>query len=224
MKSPPIATLALAAALAAIVPCSGCQAMAALWTIWFPKEKVAPEFELPDRKSTKVLVFPDDMFNPLSYPPAKRAVATRINEIIEDKELAGGVVPYDELRDLQSTESDFNRLSVSTVGRKLGADLVVYVLLQPLSLKDTPADTLWHGRFSARVRVVDVNKGRIWPDEAAGREVAVEEDASDNPAESYGAELARRLGNKLADKIAELFHEHYEDRMRPPKERLKILD
>ena len=52
----------------------------------------------------------------------------------------------------------------------------------------------------------------------------MEEDASDNPAESYGAELARRLGNKLADKIAELFHEHYEDRMRPPKERLKILD
>ncbi len=217
--------LLLGVALASAACCGGCQVFAAATAMMFPEERMPAEYKLPNRKTSKVLVFADDMFNPLSYPPAKGALTEKVNQMILEKKLAAEVVPYDRLRDLQAAEPDFNRLSVSTVGRKLGADLVIYVLLNPLSLRDSPADTLWRGRFSGRVRVVDVHRGRrIWPEQSAGREVRVVEPQTENPSPTYSRQLALKLGDHLGKEIAQLFHVHYVDRARPPQGRLDLAE
>ena len=126
----------LVVALASAAMCAGCEAAAAMWTIFHPEETVKAEFELPPKK--KVLVFPDDMFNPLSYPPAKRSLARKLNDMLAEDGLAADLIPYDELKDLAAEDPDFNKLQVAVVGRKLGADLVIYIVLDPLTLKDSP--------------------------------------------------------------------------------------
>jgi len=217
--------LALAVALAATAACSGCQVFAAGLAMAFPEEKVPAEFELPDAKSSKVLIFADDMFNPISYPPAKRALTEKMNQILIEKQLAAEVIPYDRLRDLETAEPDFNRLAVSTVGKRLGADLVIYVLLNPLSLKDNPADSFWRGRFSGRVRVVDTHqRRRIWPEESAGREIKVLEPQTENSSPTYDRDLALKLGEHMGVAVAQLFHVHYVDRAQPPQGRLDLAE
>ncbi len=185
------------------------------WSRPIPAGRIVPAaFALPRGK--RVLVFPDDMFDPVSHPGAKRVLVEKVNEMLRESRLVVSVVTYDELKHLEQTEPQFNQWAVATVGRKLGADLVVYVLLEQMTLKDTPADTVWHGRFGGRVRVVDVRKGRIWPEDSAGQVVRVVELPSDDPSSTYRRQLVGRLAEKLGEKIGNLFVEHSEETMPTP--------
>jgi len=204
----------LAVGLAGAVLLSGCIIPITIIEMLFPKSKVPPAFALPPEKT--VLVFPDDLIHPISYPPVKRAVAEEVGRLLKENEVVADVVSYDRLVNLQQAEPQFNRWAISTVGKKLGADLVVYVNFQEFSLKDVSVGTLWRGRLGANVRVVDVHEARrIWPDESAGRAVSASEPTTDNASESYGAELARKLAGQLAEEVAGLFHSRWVDRHRP---------
>ena len=184
----------------------------------FPKKKVAAQFTLPKKK--RILVFPDDLKQPVSYPPIKRALVEKLNALLLEKKLAAEVIDYGKLDDLRGSDPDFNLRHVPTIGKRLGADLVIYANIQEFRLKDTPVDTLWRGRFAVRVKVVDSQTGRIWPDESAGHPVAVSEPDTVNASESYGIQLSKALAERLAVEIAGLFHTRWVDRTQlpPPSE------
>ena len=208
-----------AAALATCVGVCGCQIflpVIALVEMAFPKSKVPAQFKLP--KGKRVLVFPDDMHQPVAYPPVKRALAEKVSKVLLEKKAVASAVPYDELVDLQASEPTFNRLAVSTVGKRVGADLVILVSIDEFRLKDSPVGTLWRGRFAGKVRVVDVKEGRLWPDESAGRPVAASEPVCDNSSEIYGTVLSRQLAEKLGSEVAGLFHDRMVSRHRPKEE------
>jgi hypothetical protein len=206
-----------AAALAgvALSTASGCIHMAAgMAEVMVPKEKQPAEFKVPPDKT--MLVFPDDRLNPIAYSPIKRALAERINATFAEEKVAANIISYDKLLDLRDTDRDFNSLSVSTVGKKLGADYVLYISLEEFKLKDSPADTLWHGRFGGKIRVVDVAKrARVWP-EQTDRQMVVGVPGSDNAGPNYDEELSHTLAAKLGDEISGLFYEHWVERNRPP--------
>ena len=203
-------------AATAILTFTGCQILFALAAKLFPKEKVQPMFVLPANKT--ILVFPDDMKCPLVYPPVKRTMSERADELIIEHSLAADTIPYDKLIDLHNAEPDFNLMSVPKIGRRLGADLVIYVLIEEFSLKDNSVDTLWRGKLVAKVKVVDVLKGRIWPDESGGFSITVVEPITDNSSMDYGSQLSRKLAGRMAEKAIGLFHAHYIDRARPKEE------
>ncbi len=203
----------LAGSVMAIWLLAGCQLPLALIEMMFPKEKIPPVYTLPPGKT--VLVFPDDILNPLSYSPVKRMLADKVNKLLVEKKLVAGTIPFDKLIDLKNSEPEFNRLAVSTVGKKLGADLVVYISNDEFRLKDTPLDTIWRGRFSVKVRVVDVNEGRLWPDESAGFPVKIVEPITESSSRDYSRQLAEKLAEGMGEKVCGLFCDHYVDRARP---------
>lgn len=205
-------TTALAAILAA-VSLSGCQVIFVALEKMFPKERVPALFSLPGGKT--VLVFPDDLQNPLSYPTVKRRLAQKLNAVLMEKRLAGRTIPYERLMELRSAEPEFNLMGICKIGRRLGADLVVYVDIEQFKLKDSPVDTLWRGRLGGRAKVVDVLKGRIWPEESAGYPVKVNTPLAESHADTFGGELAKKLAEDLAVEVAQLFHDHYRERGRP---------
>jgi len=214
-----VKNLIVAVSLAACAPLAGCQIflpVIALIETAFPKSKVPAEFNLP--KGKRVLVFPDDMNHPVEYPPVKRALAEKVAKVLLEKKAIASAVPYDDLVDLQHGEQNFNRLAVATVGGRLGADLVILVNIDEFRLKVSPGGTLWRGRFAGKVRVVDVQKGRLWPDESAGRPVEAAEPVNDNNSESYGTVLSRLLADKLGTEVAALFHDRMVSRHRPKED------
>ena len=81
-------TFLLIGAASAMWLLSGCVLPFAILEKFFPKEKVPARFTLPAGK--KVLVFPDDILHPVSYPPVKRVLARRANELLAEHKLAAG--------------------------------------------------------------------------------------------------------------------------------------
>jgi len=173
-----------------------------------PPEKVEAQFQPPAGR--KMLVFVDDILNPVSYEPIKIELTKRLSEHLVANKVAASTVSYDRLADLIASAPDFNLLAISEVGQKLGADIVVYVRIDEFALKDEAAPQLWRGKLRTTVRVVDVTRGRLWPkDRPDGHAMPVAEtpttaEASDASAE----EITGTLSARMADQIAKLFYKH----------------
>ncbi|HUS92840.1 MAG TPA: hypothetical protein VM695_13360 [Phycisphaerae bacterium] len=180
---------------------------------WFtaqfgPKEKVAAKFDPP--KDKRMLVFVDDILSPVVYEPIKIELTRRLNELFVEHKVARETVSYDRLADLIMATPDFNRLAVSQVGQKVGADTVLYLHIDRFSLHDRATEELWKGRLQVTVRLTDVEKGRLWPkDREAGYLVdEVETPTRVTTSDTTADEITQELAARMADRIAKLFYEH----------------
>jgi len=198
-----------AAAVVPLVLCfCGCQGIAWLVAQFAPPQKVPATYKLP--KGKKVLVFVDDPYYRVNYEPVKAELTKRLNSQLTTHKIAAKTIPYRRLLGLIDATPDFNRLRVSQVGKKLGADVVLYVQVDRFSLKDHENSTLWHGRFKTTIRFVDNEANRLWPkDMHEGFPVPeVTRPQVDNASPTYGGGLARIMAEKMADRIAKLFYDH----------------
>jgi len=180
------------------------------WTanVFARPQKVEAVYEPPKGKT--FLVFVDDMLNPVTYEPIKGELAEMLSRQLIDNKIAAKTIPYSKLLTLAAATPEFNRLSVSEVGEKLGADIVLYVMVDRFSLKDNEATPLWKGRLSTTVRLVAVGIDRLWPtDRPEGYPVEpVEMPPETHPSPTYGEVLSKKLAEKMADRIAKLFYKH----------------
>lgn len=199
-----------AAALAGAV--AGCSAAGLAWltAALAPPKKVPAQYKPPQDKT--LLVFVCDKDNPVDYEPIKGELTDRLNEQLAANRVAARTIPYQRLAELASATPEFNALSVSDVGRKLGADLVLYVRIDGFALKDSAASELWRGQLQVSVRIVEVGKGRLWPlDRPGGHPIpAVETSTATESSPLYASELARTLATRMADRVAKLFYDHTE--------------
>ncbi|MGA2266088.1 MAG: hypothetical protein ABSH10_06615 [Phycisphaerae bacterium] len=195
-------------ALAAMLMSTGCQqGLGWLAANLSPPEKVKALYKPPEGK--KILVFVDDVLNPVTYEPIKGELTEQINEKLVMHKIAASTVPYDRLTQLRSETPNFDRLSVAEVGQKLNVDLVLYVHIDKFSLRDE-TNLLWQGRIQTTVRLVDVIAGRLWPqDQPEGYSLpAVELPPVDNSSGGYEVQVAKDLASQMADHIAEVFYDH----------------
>jgi len=203
-----IARLAVACAVGACL--AGCAIPAFLAAQWGPEEKIAAKFEPPAGKTVLVLV--EDLAKPINYEPVKAQLTEMLNRQLVDHKVAARTIPFTRIGELATRSPDaYNNLSVSELGARLGADIVLYVNIEDFGLRDPAAsDELWKGRLETSVRLVDVTEGRLWPkDRPAGHRVDKAEtptitDSSPSRAEQVSQELARIT----ADRIAKLFYDH----------------
>jgi len=201
--------LALATLLAVPALASGGCALFGWFAAQFaPPQKVEAVYKPPSGKT--ILVFVDDLSNPVSYEPVKAELTNRLNEKLVENDIAAETVPYERLLNLMAATPNFNQLRIPTIGRELDADLVLYVEIVGFCLKDSQVSPLWNGKLSTRVKIVDSQEGRLWPvDRFEGYPLEpVETGTVDNPSTSYGAELAEILAEQMADSIAKLFYDH----------------
>ncbi len=207
MKAAAASILAAALAAAAISQ-SGCAVFA--WTVaqFAPPQKVKALYTPP--KDKKILVFVDDVHSQVTYQPVKAELTDRLNAKLTDRKIAGSTIPYRNLAHLAVTGEGFDAMRVVEVGRHLGADLVLYVHIDKFSLRDDEQGPLWRGRLGATIRMVDVEKGRLWPlDSPAGYAVpTVEPPPVDDSSPSYGAKLAKDMAEEMAERIACCFYDH----------------
>lgn len=106
-------------------------------------------------------------------------------------------VEYSALRDAKAKEG-FNQLAISEVGKQLGADVVLYLRIERFTLGISEDSKPWEGLLVARLRAVDVRKGRIWPkDKPAGRQIRIEDTIP-----NIGEDPARRLSLQMIDALS----------------------
>jgi hypothetical protein len=186
----------------------GCAGVAWMVTQFAPPQQVKALYKPPPGKT--ILVFVDDILNPVPYEPVKGELTDQINEKLLTHKIATMTIPHEAMMQLMSVTKDFDRLSVAEVGQKLKADLVLYVHIDKLSLKEDAQSPLWQGQLQATIRLVDVSAGRLWPqDRPEGHAVPpAQTPPTDNPSSIYGEQVARDLAGQMAEHIVAVFYDH----------------
>jgi len=99
-------------------------------------------------------------------------------------------------------------MSISQIGKLVGAKQVVYVNLTETSLIAAQGSDVLNGKVTARVKVVDVETGQArWPTDAAdGFPVSVSTPMAMARDEQHETALREKLLAAAADRISRLFY------------------
>ena len=175
-----------------------------------PPKKYPAKYKLPEGK--RVLVFVDDYRQPVNYEPIKEELARRIAKEFTEHKVAMEIIPYERLEDLAYSTRRFREMGIPSVAKKLGAEMVVYVDIRRFSLKENPQSPLWQGRLEVDVKVVDPDKGKIWPkDRPDGYPVIyADREPSEKLSAGYDVVLAKMVAALTARKLAKLFYDRVE--------------
>ncbi|MFP3938149.1 MAG: hypothetical protein ACLFVW_07380 [Phycisphaerae bacterium] len=192
-----------------LVLCGGCSAIGWTVALFAPPEKEPAVYKPPKGKT--YLVFVDDIASPVEYEGVKGELTEQLNQRLERHRIASRTVDYSDVVKLVSASPDFNQLPISEVGRKLGAEMVLYVQIDRFELSEYANTSTWNGVLEASARVVDADKRkRLWPeDRPSGYPVdpvripQVELESRDQV-----SRMAKMLAVQCAEKTIKLFIEH----------------
>jgi len=151
-----------------------------------------PLFRLPGGKTLVAVVEESDG----GRTAVTRLAEGRLAELAAARGLGAEVVPPERLTAYRAGAPDYGRLSVIEIGRGVGADLVVYAVVQL-----TPAaggGTV----LTARVRVVSQG-GRLWPEDLLGHRVSVT--TPRRPGQLKSPDAAAGPAADLAEAVADCF-------------------
>lgn len=199
--------ICLLTVLACLLP--GCAVVGYLAAIFTPPEKIEPVYELPKDKIVLVLV--DDPAFRSGHAPIKSELSREINRLLEGHRLVRRTIPYKKLLAYIATETNYNQMPTTEVGKALEADLVIVVEIDDFALKDDMRSSVYHGRLKTSVRVVSTRQGKLWPKHLTrGYPVKpVETPLQQGDGSSqFEIKLSRRLARNMAEKIVNLFFEH----------------
>lgn len=164
-----------------------------------------PEIELTHSRLAILIEFAD--------PAAENPVFARtFHDLLVDqfteKKLKTKVVPFDEVARLRSENADFSSWSVQRIGRRLGAEQVLYVRIETFIVHEEPGHPLIEPKVDMRLKVIDARasakegKVQLWPEEPEGRRItlarAPKESGTPRQIDDEIKKLARQTGRIAA--------------------------
>ncbi|MBN1941702.1 MAG: hypothetical protein JW849_00240 [Phycisphaerae bacterium] len=186
----------------------GCAAAA--WTATlFPPDKAKAKYEFDESSTALVLV--EDPKHLTDRTSLKTQITEFLNQELEDRGLVERVVPYHQLMNLAAATDDFHTLSTAEVGKKLHADVVLYVEIDAFQLREDASTAFWHGKLNTRVKVVGVKEGRLWPKDLPEGYSPTAVDTGSVSGEGslqFEQHLVETIALEMGDNIMKLFYKH----------------
>lgn len=132
--------------------------------------KIPAEFKLVDYKGKETLVLvnqPAWLNAPIIL---RRELTERINDyLVKNVKLGSNdIIDYEQLSDFRAKRVDYNMMTEAQIGRALGADLVLLVVLDGFSMDKLPDVDYYNGELGCQVILIDVaSSKKLWPQETA---------------------------------------------------------
>jgi hypothetical protein len=174
-------------------------------------EKTAAQHELDPKRTT--VFFVDDRGNRLDRRALRRTIAVTAQTVL----MKEGVLDEKKVVDaaatlmLVSNEPAGEPMDIVTLGKSIGAEVVVYITVDRFMLSADSAT--FQPTATLRVKVIDCinTPARIWPEEPEGKAVVVTMPQRQGQAPRNASDAMRaqdRLAEECGRSVAELFFRH----------------
>lgn len=190
---------------------AGCNIVAPAYLLLHGPEKIPQVYEL-DSDRPVVFFLDDREFNIRRVPTRERVTAAAERALLGSKAV-DRVLDSRAAATIVSGEPRGDLLPISEVGRKIGADVVVYVVPEIFTLTSDGQTFTPLARLS--VKVMDATADtRLWPEEREGYTLEVTTSARQGTPPTDAASI-RLAENEFADlvgrRLAQLFYSHEAD-------------
>ncbi|MEC9374633.1 MAG: hypothetical protein VYC34_12350 [Planctomycetota bacterium] len=210
------AALLAAAALAILVAAPGCNIVAPVYLLVAGPPKVQAVTELDSSRPTVIYV--DDPASTMPRRSLRNLIAQTAEETILQKKLIKKDLLYSNTAAMRVASADRygDPMSVVAIGRAVGAEVVISVVMETWTLSSDGATLAPRAR--ARVKIIDAkNNARIWPPgDAAGHLLSVDLPQATGAAPETRAELNNvqiELARVTGVGLARLFFTHEKDEL-----------
>lgn len=187
---------------------SGCQTAGFFANVIGGGEKIDALYEPADRP---LVVMVDDSAQNPKLPSRDLAlrIADRVSRDFEQQEIVQQVVDCTLVADLAAREADFAKWPIDRIGKQVGAEQVLYIVVDAFRL--TEDDAIFRPFVQVRVKIIDATTGeRLFPGDDSGVTVVAQLNysAMDGANATTHRILSERLAEQLADEISKLFYRH----------------
>ncbi len=173
--------------------------------------KIEPLFVLPPGK---ILVLVDDTDNRVTWPRARDLLAESVGRELLAHEAAESIISNTSLMQLRQVDPAFPRYSATKIGRKLGANTVIWLQIKDFFAPTEIEDTSSAARLTLSIKILnademdDPSDVRLWPADERGHINKTELSAIEVERLKGSNASARALAEKAAKPIGRLFYEH----------------
>jgi hypothetical protein len=120
------------------------------------------------------------------------------------------IISYNELSEFRSNKSDFPLLSPVAVGKALGADIVLLVMIEDYQLSEVAETGYYSGFLGVQTVLFETATGvKLWPESTAGKSIRVGFEA-----EKDREAAVDRLVNACAHCITRYFYNCTKDKFK----------
>jgi len=176
-----------------------------------PKQKVSAEYKLA--KGPLLVLVEDNSGQMLATPRLRSLLARDLTRQLAQHNVNKNVISQHLVDRLRRTERRFEQIPPEQIGKRLGAEQVLWVGIDDFAVDTTPEDPNKAGRLSVSVRVLNARaRGpedvQLWPQAGDWRTVSVIKPmhALQTPEGREG--LVRAMVAELADRVAKLFYDY----------------
>ncbi len=162
--------------LVPILISGGCKVLGVLAVPTRSERKVPAEYALGREKGRKILVFVKQPVWVGAQANLRYHLTRAMNRGLTDKvKIANeNLIGYEELADFRAGRGDFSQLSPVEVGKALGADVVLLVVVEDYHLSMTPEERYYRGGLSTKSVIFDTASGKkVWPQVKSSKSVRV---------------------------------------------------
>lgn len=192
---------------AALSVSAGCDAMGVVADVIAGPQRIDAVYDLPKVKTVVLVDDPRDLLTSNDLP---NRIAGRIGDDLTREKKVSQVIGPQVLSDLAAKNPDFGGWALDKVGRQVGADQVIYVVVQSFTLAQN--NEMYEPKAAVTVKVLDVGSSkRLFPlNNPDGRAVVASErpESRDGASPATDAIIARRLADNLAERVGQLFYDH----------------
>lgn len=211
-----LATVAILLTAGALVGCN--IAGPALYLLHGPA-KIPRVFKLDKDRPT--VIFIDDRAMNIQRTPTRERIAAAAERALLDHGAVTRVIDSRAAAAVVTNEPRGKLMAISEIGRKVGAEVVIYVTPDSFTLSTDGQTFAPSARF--RVKILDaVTDERVWPEDRAGHTLVVSASTHQGTTPSDAAEV-REAEDKFAElvglRLAQMFYAREADTVSDERDR-----
>ncbi|MGC4031719.1 MAG: hypothetical protein QM754_08295 [Tepidisphaeraceae bacterium] len=202
----PKTPIRLACLLSTALLVAGCNVAGALLYKFTPEADVPSRFTLRD---VPTIVLAENFRNPDMAANDAELLGRCVQDELIKYKVVQNVVKSEKIADLRNNHpKDFPKMSVPEIAKEIGAEQVIYIDLVSSGIGSMTGSSMFQGRASALVKVIDAKTGKIaWPpDSTDGFGVNYETNPLKGREEGSYASVRSDLYEGLGKNIGRLFH------------------